>query len=99
VVLTFLALATAAIGACEGPFWIVAIDLGGRRGGTAAAFCNTGGNVGGFLAPVVTPWVGEHYGWTTALALASAICLAGAALWWWVNPHERMDNELSEKRA
>jgi MFS family permease len=95
-VVTFLSLATAAIGSCEASFWIMAIDLGGRRGGTAAAVLNTGGNIAGFVAPTLTPLVGETFGWKYAMGLASVICVAGAALWLWVDPADRCrDEEVS----
>ena len=35
----------------EGPFWVTAIELGGSQGGVSAALLNTGGNIGGILAP------------------------------------------------
>src|SRR5262249_8987541 len=55
-VVTCLSLALATACACEGPCWTTAVELGGRRGGTAAGIFNTGGNLGGQLAPWVTPW-------------------------------------------
>src|SRR5262249_43135522 len=36
-IVLWFALALAAVGATEGPFWTTAVELGGRRGGTAAA--------------------------------------------------------------
>ncbi len=65
----------------EGPFWVTAIELGARRGGSAAGLLNTGGNAGGMLAPVLTPWVGQYYGWGYAVALGAIICLLGAFFW------------------
>jgi MFS transporter, ACS family, D-galactonate transporter len=80
-------------------FWIVtllALALAGERGGTAAAICNTGGNAGGLIAPVLTPlvggWVsrqfavGEQTGWQWAIGLGVVIALAGAAVWYWIVP-------------
>ena len=86
VVLLF-ALALAAAGACEGPFWTAATTLGGPRGGSAAAILNGGANVGGLLAPVVTPLIGARLGWPTALGLASVLCLGAAILWAWIDPY------------
>ena len=48
-IVLWFALAHAALGASEGPIWATAVDIGGRKGGTAAAICNTGGNVGGLI--------------------------------------------------
>ena len=82
--------AMAAAGACEGPFWTTAIELGGRRGGTSAAIFNTGGNVGGFVAPILTPLFSQYVGWEWAISLAGVYCVLGALLWWWVDPAERV---------
>ncbi|WP_435010527.1 MFS transporter [Tundrisphaera lichenicola] len=87
-VVIWFALAMGAVGMGEGPFWATAIELGGRRGGTSAALFNTGGNLGGMLAPIVTPWVGEHYGWPWAIALGGLICLVGASFWIWIDPRK-----------
>jgi MFS family permease len=87
------ALALAAGGLCEGPCWATAIDLGGRRGGTAAGIFNTGGNIGGLLAPVVTPWASSKLGWQWGLALGAIACLLGVTLWLGIDPHERPSGE------
>ena len=84
-------IALAAVGATEATFWTTAQELGGRRGGTAAGILNTGGNVGGLIAPIVTPWVGKHYGWPAAIGLASVACLAGVVLWLKIDPRERVE--------
>ena len=88
-IVTWFGLAVGAVGMCEGPFWTTAIELGGRRGGTAAGLCNTGGNAGGLLAPIITPWVSGRLGWVWGIGLGSLVCLVGAALWWWIDPEER----------
>jgi MFS family permease len=88
-IVAWFALALAAVGATEGPFWATAIDLGGRRGGTSAGIFNTGGNAGGTLAPIVTPLVSEHFGWQWGIGLGSLVCLAGACLWCGIDPGRR----------
>ncbi len=95
-VVIWLALALAAVGATEAPFWTIATELGGRRGGTAAAICNTGGNALGLVAPLITPGISaaitRHFdlsevaGWKWAISLGSAIAVAGAVLWFWIMP-------------
>ncbi len=82
-------LAMAAVGATEGPFWATALELGGRRGATAAGIFNTGGNAGGALAPALTPLVSTAFGWPLAIALGSLVCVAGASLWLWIKPDDR----------
>jgi ACS family glucarate transporter-like MFS transporter len=84
------ALAMAAAGTCEGAFWTLAVEIGGRRGGLAAAILNTGGNAGGLIAPVLTPYISEWLGWQAGLAFASAVCLIGALCWLGIDPRQRV---------
>jgi MFS family permease len=86
---TWFSLALGAVGMAEGPSWATAIELGGARGGSAAAIFNTGGNAGGILAPYVTPLIGELFGWGAAVALGGLICLAGVVAWCMVDPAEK----------
>jgi ACS family glucarate transporter-like MFS transporter len=89
VIVFCFALALAAVGACEGPCWATAIELGGRRGGTAAGIFNTGGNVGGLIAPTLTPWISGRFGWGWGIALGSIACLLGVGLWLGIDAGER----------
>jgi ACS family glucarate transporter-like MFS transporter len=86
-IVLWFALALAAVGGTEGPLWATALELGGRRGATAAGIFNTGGNAGGVLAPVVTPLVSNALGWPWAIGLGSLVCLFGVSLWWWIDPN------------
>jgi MFS family permease len=85
-IVAWFALAHAAIGASEGPFWATAVDIGGEMGGTSAAICNTGGNLGGLLAPVLTPWISSRFGWPWGIGLGGIICFLGALCWCGINP-------------
>ena len=80
----------AAVGATEGPFWATALELGGRRGATAAGIFNTGGNAGGILAPILTPWISQRFGWQWGIGVGGLYCLIGVVLWCWINPTERV---------
>ena len=80
-VVAFFFLAHAAIGLCEAPTWVAGLEIGGQCCGTSGAIVNTGGNLGGLLAPVVTVYVAEHYGWGAGFFLASLVCLIGVVLW------------------
>ncbi len=83
----WLSLSLGALGMAEGPFWVAAVEVGGRRGGLSAAIFNTGGNAGGIASPVVTPWISETlgFGWQAGIAVGSVVCLAGAVLWYWID--------------
>jgi MFS family permease len=85
----WFALAMAAVGTSEGPFWATAVESGHGRGGTAAGIMNTGGNLGGLVAPAITPWVAHLFGWKWAIGLGSVICLLGVVAWCWIDPTRR----------
>jgi MFS transporter, ACS family, D-galactonate transporter len=84
-VVRLFSLAMGSLGLCEGIFWTTAPVLQKRGGGLACAFLNTVGNAGGLLAPVLTPWIGEEFGWTPAIAVACFVCGVGAVLWLWID--------------
>ncbi len=88
-IVMWFALALGVVGTTEGAFWVTAIEIGGRRRGSSAAIFNTGGNAGGMLAPVMTPWIGQRYGWGYALALGALICLVGVFFWLGIRIDER----------
>jgi ACS family glucarate transporter-like MFS transporter len=83
VALLFLTLGVAA--ATDGPYWVSAGDLGGKHVGAASGILNTGGNVGGFLAPIITPFAAARLGWSWSLYVGSLAVFAGAALWFFVD--------------
>jgi MFS transporter, ACS family, D-galactonate transporter len=85
-VVVWFSFALAAGVAAEAACWMTAVELGGEQGTTAAGLLNTGGNLGGIIAPVVTPWVGVHFGWFWSVGLGAAVSLTGALLWLRVRP-------------
>ncbi len=89
-IVTWFSLALGAVGAAEGPFWVTAVELGGHNGGRSAAVFNTGGNLGGLVAPVLTPWVGQHYGWPWAIGLGALVCFLGVVFWLGIDPDQTL---------
>jgi MFS family permease len=80
-IVALLALALGFASAAEGPFWASAMDLGGEYAGTTGGILNAGGNFGGLLAPVVTPWIAARAGWEWGLYAGSLVALGGAMTW------------------
>lgn len=85
------AVAMAAAGASEGAFWTLAVEIGGTRGGLAAAILNTGGNAGGLVAPLLTPYLSAWLGWQAGIGVAGGCCLLAALCWVWIDPRERLE--------
>jgi MFS family permease len=88
-VVVCFSVAMLAIGAVEPQCWTAAVELGGSLGTTAAGLMNTGGNLAGFLAPIVTPWLSLQFGWGAGLGLGALVCFLGAACWRWIRLPDR----------
>jgi MFS family permease len=86
VAAALLSLALGCASASDGPFWATAIDIGGAHVGAAGGILNTGGNLGGFLAPIVTPYIASRLGWTWGLNTGSLIVMLGVLVWFFIDP-------------
>ena len=93
-VVTTVALLSLALGfatCSEGPFWAVAIEISGEHTGAACGILNTGGNLGGMLAPVLTPMIAARFGWAGGLYFGSLMVLIGMLTWLLVDPGKTID--------
>ena len=63
---------------CEGPFWATVTEIGADHVGSASSILNTGAQVGGFFAPVLTPFIAERFGWSWALYAGVLVVCSGA---------------------
>ena len=75
-------------------FWAAVMSIAGRNSGTACGILNTGGNLGGMLAPLLTPWIASRAGWTWGLYFGSFMAIASAVLWIFVNPGQKVNSRL-----
>ncbi len=62
-------------------YWAAAIDASGEDAGAGCGIMNAGGNLGGFFAPIVTPWLAQMFGWTTGLYFGGLLALATVLVW------------------
>ncbi len=88
-VVTLLSLALGFCAATEGPFWAAGIEAGGAQAGSATGIMNGIGNLGGLLAPTLTPMIAQRAGWSWGLHFASFLILLGAASWLFIRPTGR----------
>ena len=95
-IVALFGLAMLALGASESSFWQAAVQLGGARGGLAAAIINTGGNGIGLLAPLLTPVISAAVGWRWGICIGGVAGLLGALCWCWIDPAPRV-TKLSGK--
>jgi ACS family glucarate transporter-like MFS transporter len=85
VMVSLLCIALGCAAATEGPFWVAASEIGSAHPAVASGVLNTGGSVGGFLAPVITPFIAGTGGWPAALYTGSAVVLGAVVLWLFVD--------------
>ena len=76
-----LALSFGLASASDGPFWAAAIDAGRENVGAAGGVLNTGSNIGGFIAPVLTPFIASLLGWSSALYFGCLVATLGVGIW------------------
>jgi ACS family D-galactonate transporter-like MFS transporter len=95
----WFALSFGAVGAAEGPFWLTAVELGGKRGGAAAAIINIGGNGIGLLAPLFTPMISASVGWKWGISIGGLVCIAGGLCWWPIRIPFPLDKRSTTQNA
>jgi ACS family glucarate transporter-like MFS transporter len=72
-----LSLAVGLAACCEGPFWASVTEMAGERVGAASGILNTGAQVGGFFAPILTPYIASRAGWSWGLYAGGLVAMAG----------------------
>ncbi len=87
---TFISLALGFASCADVTFWAAAINVAGRQSGTASGIMNSGGNVGGFIAPILTPWIAGRAGWAAGLYFGSAVALLGMLTWFSIDPTKKL---------
>jgi ACS family glucarate transporter-like MFS transporter len=80
-----LALACGLAACCEGPFWATVTDLEREQVGGASGILNTGAQIGGLLAPVLTPLIAERADWRSALYAGCLFAISGVIAVYAVN--------------
>jgi sugar phosphate permease len=65
-----------------GVSWAIPLDIAGDRAGSVSSVMNMCGNIGGAISPLVLAYVVKLYGWNVPFLITSALCAAGAVLYW-----------------
>ena len=72
-----LSLAFGFAACCEGPFWATVTEMAGDQVGGAGSILNTGAQIGGVFAPILTPLIASRSGWSWGLYTGCLIALSG----------------------
>jgi MFS transporter, ACS family, glucarate transporter len=74
-------------------WWAACIDLAPRHAASLSALMNTCGALGGWLAPVLTAYIAEAFGWGIALDFIALLSLVGGLLWLFVNADANIERD------
>jgi ACS family glucarate transporter-like MFS transporter len=77
VAVACLSLAFGLAACCEGPFWACVTEIAGERVGAASSILNSGAQIGGFFAPILTPYIASRAGWSWGLYAGSLVAMLG----------------------
>jgi len=69
-------------------YFATALDIFPDYSATVSGAMNTGASLSGVIAPILTPWIATHYGWTAALSLAGVFAFIAAILWKFIGPEQ-----------
>jgi ACS family glucarate transporter-like MFS transporter len=83
----------------QSSFWSVTADLAGKSAGSVSGIMNMSNQITGTITASLTPWIAGKFGWNASFLVAAALCAAGAAAWWSVNPDEKLPFEATNKAA
>ena len=103
---TLVALLSLAFGFCsiaDVVYWSAVISISGSQAGAACGLMNTGGNLGGGIAPILTPIIAGAYGWSAGLYFGGLVALIGLFAWLFIDPSSSCDlhsePEAAERKA
>jgi ACS family glucarate transporter-like MFS transporter len=88
VAVGLLALCFGFIQFTDSSFWSGTTFTAGSQTAAACGVLNTGGNLPGFLAPLIG-WTIDHMGWLPTFAGGSAMAIVGAVLWLFIDVTRR----------
>jgi ACS family glucarate transporter-like MFS transporter len=75
----------------QSSFWSVSVDIAGQSSGVFSSMVNMGGQIGGAVTASLTPWIAQHFGWTTSFAVSAVLAVFGALCWMTVHPERPLD--------
>lgn len=70
----------------QSAYWTVSAELGKESSGSVSGFMNMINQIAGALTAIMTPLLGEKFGWNTSFRVAATIAALGAVAWLFVNP-------------
>jgi MFS transporter, ACS family, glucarate transporter len=76
----------------QSSFFSVSVDIAGPSSGVFSSIVNMGGQIGGAVTASLTPWIAQHFGWTSSFGTAAAFAVTGAICWIVVHPERPLED-------
>ncbi len=86
----WMTVALGSLGFCMSATWSSVMSLGGRFSGSVSGWINLWGNIGGVLAPIVTAFLVEAYGWNDMFAITALFGTLVVVCWLVVKPGKQL---------
>jgi ACS family glucarate transporter-like MFS transporter len=86
-----LAAGAGALYLSQSSYWSVSVDIAGQSSGVFSSMVNMGGQIGGAVTASLTPWIAQHFGWTTSFGISAGLAVFGALCWMTVHPERPLD--------
>jgi ACS family glucarate transporter-like MFS transporter len=74
----------------QSAYWTLSADMGGSSAGTLSGVMNMFNQIGGVITASLTPLLADRFGWSVSFDAAACLCLLGALLWLFIDPHRRL---------
>jgi MFS transporter, ACS family, D-galactonate transporter len=72
--------------------WTVSVEIGGRSGGTVAAFMNSASSISAFISPIAAAWIFTKFQSFDAMLVSAGLVYSMAAfLWLKIDPSRPLD--------
>jgi ACS family glucarate transporter-like MFS transporter len=75
----------------QSSFFSVSVDIAGHSSGVFSSIVNMGGQIGGAVTASLTPWIAQHFGWTSSFGAASVLAFIGGLCWLVVHPERPLE--------
>lgn len=80
-----------------GSLWSTIMDIAGEHTGAVYGVIGMCANIGGMVAPTLTPLIATYYGWEAALHAAALLACTGGMLWLAIDASKKL--ALSEREV
>jgi ACS family glucarate transporter-like MFS transporter len=92
--IVLLALGAGFLGFANSSWWAACIDLAPHHSGSLAGLMNMGGNLGGWISPILTAYIATHFDWTRALDFAAVTTVLAGIAWFMVDADTNLEPKL-----